>query len=76
MYVNIISSKDGILWPVGTNENGGRVNQGKRKIPVGPDSIAGLQARSCILAVEGAEAVIERKRQQHTVRLKEKGSEF
>lgn len=29
-----------------------------RKLPVGPESIAGLQARSCILVVE---AVIERK---------------
>lgn len=49
---------------------------GNRQIPVGPDSVAGRQARSCILAVEGAEAVIERKREQLTDSIKEKGSEF
>ena len=52
-----------------------KVGRGNRMIPVGTNSTAGLQARSCILAVERAEAVIERKREQQRVGLKEKGSD-
>lgn len=44
-----------------TWQEGWLLIQGNRKLPVGPESIAGLQAKSCSL---GAKAVKERERQR------------
>lgn len=52
---------------------------GDRKLPVGPASTAGLQARSCILVEEGAKAEKKKRRKekvQQGERISGKGTEF
>lgn len=58
-----------MTWVKTNQDQQGRRNSksGNRRLPVWPDSTAGLQARSCILVVERAEAVTEKEQQREII---------